>query len=314
MTKLSESIFERRDNKLSSMVEAIQGWETALASPSSPPSGQFGRVVKIQTDGLTLTNALDLEFEIPFGNNPESDEATITIYNLSKTTISRLKLNKEISVTAGYGSDTGVIYSGVISKVKTTWSGQDKITVIKAIDGPKKEEEKDERVVTITFCGASSNRLTIIKTLVGKLGLPVVWPKELDEEEDKILKNPNSKGSVTLTGNLTELIKTQSEAAGLIVYIDKQKVYVTKKKKSEDKTILTVSVDTGLIDSPTEEEKDGEVSGSLTVKMLLEHRVTPAVIIELKSREFKGTYMINEGKHICNESEFITEMKVSEQK
>ena len=46
----------------------------------------------------------------------------------------------------------------------------------------------------------------------------------------------------------------------------------------------------------------------VTFKMLLEHRVTTASIITLKSREHNGKFRVREGKHVCNENDFYTEI------
>lgn len=302
MDKVSESIFEStKHEKVSSMMKAMQGWETSLATPDVKPDGQFGRVVKIQIGGLTLTNDLDLEFTVPFDDDTEANEAEIIIYNLTKTTISRIKTDEEISITAGYGSDTGVIFVGVISTVKTKWSGQDKITTITAIDDTKLEERD---IDSISF-NAGTKASYILKTLVGKLNLPIaVFKTRRDHTYTE---------AVTVSGGLMSNIKNYAEVCGVSAYINKRKIYVQHLSEGDDLG-FTVSVDTGLIDSPEEftEEVDNEdytetVNG-VTFKMLLEHRITTASIIKLKSREFDGSYRVRGGQHVCNESDFFTEI------
>lgn len=306
MDKVSSSLFESAKNeKISSMVEAMRGWETSLASSSEKPKGQFGRVVKIQTGGLTLTNDLDLEFEVPFDDNTEANEASITIYNLTKTTIGRLKTDEEISITAGYGSDTGVIFTGVISSVKTKWSGMDKITTITAVDDVKRKE-KD--IKSISF-KAGVKASYILKTLVGKLNLPIaVFKTKRDHTYTE---------AVTVSGGLMSNIEEYAEVCGVSAYINKRKVYV-RHLTDGDNLGFEVNVNTGLIDSPEEftEEIDNEdyteTINGVTFKMLLEHRITTASIITLKSRDHSGKYRVREGKHICNENDFFTEITAIE--
>lgn len=306
MDKVSESIFESAKNeKVSSMIQAMRGWETAIAQTDKKPIGQFGRVVKIQTNGLTITNDLDVEFTVPFDDDTEANEAEIKIYNLSKKTIGLLKTNAEISITAGYGSDTGVIFSGVISAVKTRWSGQDKVTTIKAIDDVNLKERDVE---SISF-KAGVKASYILKTLCGLLKLPIaVFKTKRDHTYTE---------AVTVSGGLMSAIKEYAEVCGVSAYINKRKVYVRHLSDGDDLG-FAVNVDTGLIDSPeefTEEisnEDYTETIKGVTFKMLLEHRITTASIVTLKSRDFSGKYRVREGTHVCNESDFYTEITAIE--
>ena len=306
MAKVSDSVIQSANNKkISNMVKAMQGWDTSLASSAKPPAGQFGRKVKIQTNGLTITNDLDVEFEIPFDDDSEANEAKIKVYNLTKKSIGYLKPNNEISVTAGYGTDTGVIFSGVISTVKTRWSGQDKITTITAIDC---EDLKERNIESIPF-SSGVKASYILKTLVGKLGLPIAV--------FKIKRDHTYTDAVTVSGGLMSNIKQYAEVCGVSAYINKRKVYVQHLSQGENLG-FTVTVDTGLLDSPedfSEEVKNEDYTDTISgvkFNMLMEHRITTASIIKLKSRDFNGTYRVREGKHICNESEFTTEVTAIE--
>ncbi len=306
MAKISDTIFENgKSSRVSSMMQAMKGWEEALTTSEEKPKGQFGRVVKIQSSGLTITNELDIEFTIPFDDDVEANEAEIKVYNLSKGTIGKLKADEEISVTAGYGTDTGVIFSGVISKVQTRWSGRDKVTTINAVDDVKRKERD---IASISF-KAGTKASYVLKTLVGKLGLPIaVFQTRRDHTYTE---------AITVQGGLMAAIKEQAEVCGVSAYINKRKVYV-RHLTDGDTLGFTVSVDTGLIDSPEEftEEVQNEnytdTINGVTFKMLLEHRVTTAAIISLKSRDHSGKYRVRSGQHVCNESDFYTEVTAIE--
>ena len=306
MDKYTDAVFQSRSNsKVSGMLQAMKGWETSLASSDSKPNGQFGRVVKIQSNGLTIDNTLDLEFRVPFDDDTEANEAEIKIYNLTKTTISRLKTDAEISITAGYGTDTGVIFSGFISKVSTRWSGQDKITTINAIDSTKLKERD---VDSLSF-KAGTKASYILKTLVGRLGLPIAV---FSTRRDYTYTD-----AVTVQGGLMSSIKQYAEVCGVSAYINKSKVYVRHLSEGDD-IGFTVGVNTGLIESPeefTEEVKNSEYTDTISgvkFKMLLEHRITTAVVINLDSRDVKGKYRAREGTHVCTDSDFYTEVTAIE--
>lgn len=306
MPKNSESIFTQgKSNKISSMVSAMRGWENGLASSASKPDGVFGRTVKIEVAGLTITNDLDLEFTVPFDDDTEPNEAEIVVYNLSKKTVGLLKPDTELTITAGYGSDTGIIFSGVITKAKTTWSDLDKITTINVIDDIKVQERDIEAISFKAGVKASY----ILKTLVGKLKLPIAV--------FKTKKDHTYTEAVTVSGNLMENIQNYAEVCGVSAYINKRKVYVRHLSEGDD-IGFTVNADNGLIGSPEEftEELDNEdyketIKG-VKFKILLEHRITTASIINIKSRDINGRYRVREGQHVCNESDFFTEITAIE--
>lgn len=298
----SQSVFQsNKEKNISRMIDAVKGLEQSIASSYSAPTGQFGRVVKIQTGGLTIDNTLDVEFTVPFDDDTEANEAEIKVYNLKDATIRRMKTDQEISITAGYGKDTGVIFSGVITTIKTRWSGQDKITTITALDS---QDLKERDVESISF-KAGVKASYVLKTLVSKLGLPIaVFQTKRDHTYTD---------AVTVSGGLMSAIKQYAEVCGVSAYINKRKVYV-RHLTDGDNLGFTVSTDTGLVGSPEEftEEIDTEdytdVVNGVKFKMLLEHRVTTAGIIKLKSRDYEGSYRVREGRHVCNESDFYTEV------
>lgn len=301
MDKFSDVVQNGGSAPVSHMVNAMRGWETNVSDSMEKPRGQFGRVVKIQTAGLTLTNELDISFNVPFDDDTEANEASIEIYNLSKKTIGMLKSDNEISITAGYGNDTGVIFTGVISSVRTRWNGQDKLTTITALDSQKLKERDIE---SISF-KAGVKASYILKTLVSKLGLPIaVFKTRYDKTYPE---------AVTVSGGLMDNIKQYAEACGVSAYINKRKVFV-RHLSDGDNLNFTVTTDTGLIGSPEDftEEVDNEdytdtITG-VTFEMLLEHRITTASIINLKSRDFSGKYRVRSGCHTCTDSEFYTEV------
>lgn len=306
MANNSKVIFKNRNNDaVSSMIKSMQNWTNLLTVSTKTPKGQFWRVVKIQVGGLTLTNELDIEFDVPFDDDVEANEAEIRVFNLSKKTIGLLKTDEEISITAGYGSDTGVIFTGVISSVKTRWSGQDKCTTIKAIDDVK---QKERDIKSISFRkGVKASY--VLKTLVGKLNLPIaVFKTRRDHTYTE---------AVTVSGGLMNNIKQYAEVCGVSAYINKRKVYV-RHLSDGDNLNFVVKTDTGLLDSIeefTEEIRNEDYTETIkgvSFTMLLEHRVTTASIINLESRDFKGKYRVREGRHVCTESEFYTEVTAIE--
>lgn len=300
------------NDKISRMVKTLWDWNENVIPSKDMPEGLFGHTVVAECNGVKINSSeLDIEFKVPFDDDIEANEAEIKIYNLSKTTISAFALDKKITLMAGYGNDTGVIFSGFVSKVSSKYSGIDKITVINAIDSVELKERKIESLSYSKGIKASY----ILEDLIKKINLPLAV---FEIRKDHVYKD-----AVTVDGELMSNIKKYAEICGVSAYILKSQIYV-RYIKSGDNINFTVCEDTGLLNSPeefTEEEKQAEYdnnkkdNGKATItgykfKMLLQHRLTTAAIIKLKSREINGDYRVRKGSHSYNGTDFITEVEV----
>lgn len=291
----------------SRVIESMRRLESEIMLETDPvnTSGLYRQTVIIQTGNVTIKNSdLDCEFDIPFDDDTEANEAEIIVYNLSDLTVQNIKKDASITVTAGYGDDTGVIFSGVISKVKTYYSGQDKITEINAID---QELLKERELKSISYSkGTKASK--ILQDLVGKVGLPVAVfsPKRDHTYKDK----------ATVDGGLMENIRKYAQVCGVSAYICKGQIYV-RHVLDGDGLDFTLSSDTGLLSiTEFEEEQTAEdfkdtVHG-YEMTMLLQHRITTASLIHLKSRNVTGLYRVREGSHTYDGTDFLTKVKAIE--
>ena len=282
----------------------MKGWDESLQMFTDPPKGMFGRVAVIESGGVKLNSEeLDIEFDVPFDDDTEANEAEITVYNLSKTTIQALKYNNPISITAGYKNDTGVIFRGFISKVTTKVEGRDKITKIYAIDDT---DLKERDLVNVSY-KSNTKASYILKDLIGKLKLPLAV---FSPRRDWVYKE-----EVNVDGGLMDNIKKYAEVCGISVYINKGKIYARHIWQG-DNIYFDVSEETGLIESPEEFEEEvtaedyKDVVKGYKLKMILQHRMTTAAIVNIKSQNVSGEYRVRSGRHTFNESESITEIEV----
>ena len=292
------------NENVSRMIKAMDGWTESLKSYSQPPKGMFGRVAIIESGGVKIdSRTLDVEFNVPFDDDLESNEAEIIIYNLSKTTRQALKAKNQITITAGYGEDTGIIFDGKIAKVKTTNEQTDEKTVIKAYDyiGGAEEELKDKTYKKGTKASY------ILKDLLGYLDPPIA-----------VFSTPRDhtyKDEVKISGSIWEEIKKYAEVCKVSAYINKGMIYVRPLSEGENVNFI-ISADTGLIGSPEEfsEEVTAEdytdIITGYKLKMLLQHRMNTAAIADLKTVNVTGQFRVRKGKHIFNNSESTTEIEV----
>ena len=288
---------------VSRLVKAFKGFDDALTSYSNQPQGMFGRVAVIRSGNVTLkSEELDIEFVVPFDDDAEANEAEMIVYNLSKSTIQGLKYNSVITIEAGYKGDTGLIFSGYISKVTTKTQGLDKITTIKAIS----DTDLQERDITEISYKAGTKASYILKDLVSKIKLPVAV--------FKVRRDYTYKDKTKVDGGLMDNIRKYAEVCGVSVYINNGKIYVRHISEGENISFV-IKPETGLISvEDFEEEVTGEdykdtVKG-WEIECLLQHRLTTAAIVTLQSQNANGRFRVCSGEHRFNPSEAITKAKM----
>lgn len=300
MVDVSRAVTQNGENKArSALVKAFETWTTPY---DIKPDGVFGFVATLQSGQVTISSeTLDFEGYIPFDDDMEANEADFTVYNLSDNTIKQLKKGAALSCTAGYKGDTGVLFSGYITKVTTAFEGADKVTTIYAMDDIKK------RTVESLSFSKGTKASYILRTLIDKTGIPVA--------AFKVRRDHTYKDSQTVDGDLMENISKYAEVCGISVYVSKGKIYARYIKEG-DNLNFNVSTETGMIGSPsayTEEimaEDFTETVDGYEVEMLLQHRMCAGAIVSLKSKSASGTYRVCSGVHEFSPDEAKTQIKM----
>ena len=300
MSERSSAVIQSREEKLrSALVKAFDSWQTPY---DIKPEGVFGAVATLKCGQVTVSSdTLDMEFSVPFDDDMEPNQAEVIVYNLSDSTVKQLKKNAAISIEAGYTGDTGVVFNGFITSVRTTYSGADKVTTIKALD-----DIKDHSLQSISFA-AGTKASYILKSLLKKTGIPIaVFKTRRDHKYED---------SQTVDGDLMENIKKYAEVCGISVYVSRGKIYARYIKEG-DNVHFTISAETGMIDYPvayTEEvtaEDFVDTVNGYEVTMLLQHRMCAGAISELKSKIGSGQYRVCSGTHRFSPDEAVTEIKM----
>lgn len=241
-----------------------------------------------------------IEFDVPFSTSKDPDIAEVSIYNLSKESISAIESKAYTILNVGYKGDIGNILSGKVESISTKWDKVDKITTIKVSDGGF--EWRNTRIQK-TYAKGSTAKY-IMQDLSGLLGLEVA---EVSPKNDITYQLGR-----TISGDVEKALKGLVADTDSKMYINKGKLYIRDKNKGTSIGFLLNS-DTGLLGSPEKVEEENAKKKKVTkynVKCLLNHKITTDSIIQIESRTVSGNYRVESGSHICNGSEFITEMVV----
>lgn len=277
----------------------------------------FERVIKVDIaygqyrasyDGKDI----EIRFEIPFDDDSEPNDGTVYLYNLNKTSLSYIKRGASITVQAGYKSGYGVLVIGRVASVDTRMDGVTRITKIRYLEGDDysrikvteanatKAAKGEKQKLEIAF-KAGTKGSTIVRRLVDVLGIKLDGKIEL--ARDKVYK----KGYVVtklILNNLEEVIRD----CGSVIYHRRGRLVIRPLNKGNDER-FTLREDTGLLEAPGSFENEKEQG--FKVQCLLQHRITTASIIRIKSSTANGSYRVVRGKHICDgPNTFKTECEV----
>lgn len=315
----------------------------------------FQRVTKVTIEapnGHLKFNGDDLEirFNVPFDDDSKPNIGQIQIFNLTKDTINKIKKGYNISLSAGYKDDYGLIVEGKITYPTTKYEGVDKITTIKFKEG------KDYNGVKVDAKTADAAKKYFVKKRV-KLKKPIKTTTT-GENGRKYTRTTNFKTVKVAkwrkqTLNITFAKGTKASTiikrlAGILgikfaeFNLPKDKVYkkgfkVTGKIENKLNTVVkdcdasmywrrgkmvirsieignderfNLKSSTGLIETP-EQYEDDDYKG-YNVRCLLQHRIATASIIDIESKTANGKYRVRKGQHYYDGSDFVTEFEVIE--
>lgn len=291
-----------QNRHFSGLVKSVEKSIESLESYQMQPDGVFGSTATIKSGEVTLKSSdLDFEFTVEFDDDMEANEAEIIVYNLSSNTVKKLKYHQKITIEAGYTGDTGLVFVGYITKIKSKKDGVDRAVTINCID-----DFSTHKIKETTFA-KKSKASYILKSLLKKTKMPIaVFDMRRDYTYDKEQK---------VDGDLMAAIKKYSQVCGVSTYIKNGKIYSRYIKKGDD-IRFTVEESTGLIGSPSayqekiNAEKYKDVINGYEVEMLLQHRMTAGAIVTLKSQFANGKFRVSSGKHKFNQDECTTKVKM----
>ena len=239
--------------------------------------------IKLTGEGDTLTvgKGLRVGFDTYASVEPASKPATVRVFNLSKSTISRIVEGMDAELTAGYDDDAGPTASGKITTSRTYRGGMERITEIQIIPAAqlvaataKFEKEYPEGPVGLR---------QIVMDSVSAMGGTI---SSIEAIPDIALEDFNSAGSAKET--LRKVLKshgiTFAENLGLIVfYPDGQAVPSAMNH--------TINKFKGLIGSPSSSEQ-----GASAV-VHFDRQISPGDVINLQSEDVTGMYKVVKLEH-----------------
>jgi hypothetical protein len=246
------------------------------------------------TVGTSQFTGLRCEFDVKKSLGKDPNTAEIKIYNLKESTRNALQSSRTavsrlpVTLLAGYGSSTGILFQGDVRHVDSSREGPDWITKITSGDG--------ERAYQTARLKASFRPGTTISDVVrGAAGALGVGLGNLQEALAKPFRGGVStlQNGYSVSGDAQEILDTVLRSAGFSVSIQDGQLTILRDADTLTLDAVLLSPDTGLIGSPqfgTPESGDkvGAKPPRLKVKSLLNSKIQCGRAIQVQSAQYQG--------------------------
>ncbi len=276
---------------------------TKTKSTSSGLADAASALGVTQADTTKITD-LDMTFSVTKTFKKEPNTCQLTIFNLNPDNRGSISSDSEttVEVSAGYGGDQdgllgsigfgggqpvafGLIYSGDIRNVYSTYATPDWTTILESGDG-----EKSKRKARVNRSFGPGTPLAVVMREAG-LALGVGTGNlnlfALDPRNRLIESSPAFLHGVVLSGNAWKEFDRVVSGAGLEWSVQDGKIQIARYGEPLSDFSITVTPETGLIGSPTVSNK-----GIASFRTLLNPNTVPGRGITLESKEVNGKFLV----------------------
>lgn len=256
---------------------------------------------------------LDVEFEVKCTDDNKSDLATIKLYNLSNTTLQKLKLNQDVSIDAGYRDLHGVIFNGILESISTSRDENDFITTIEAtpnnrayantiINRQFKAGIKASEVIKQigTMCNFTMDIKELAKDTVYPNGK--VFSNRLSNVVSILARDT---GTISRFTNTTIEFKLPNKAYSNVLHLGAEQGLIRIDKKMDKADIKEKKGP--QVESKNKSNVDKKISKSkFDIECLLVPLIKIGQLLEIESTLFKGQVIVKECSFVASGLENFT--------
>lgn len=263
------------------------GRQIAVTIAQPQPDSFFG----ILKNAIRITG-LRIVFDIEKSLKPDPNPCTITIYNLTTDTRTRVTAKpRQIRIEAGYKDQIETLFLGDLQQSSTKREGADLATKILVADGDRAYQFAR---VTPRALSSGTSAHAQIGEIAGSMGLSI--PRSVDDARAFVTTIAAS--GATMQGPARNEMTRVLQPLGYSWSIQNGQLQILKDGEGRADAALLVSADTGMIDSPElgSPGAKGEAP-KLTVKHLLLPAAIPGRKIFVDAEFTRGTFLIEKVKH-----------------
>ncbi len=257
----------------------------------------FRRAWRITVDTIEFTG-LDVRFRVEKTLKLQPNTCELAIWNLSPDHMGQLEqlapragakttTGIPCRIEAGYEDSLSLIWLGDLRTVETTREGPDWVTTVSSGDG---EKALQHARISVSY-GPKTSLDVALRAMARALGVG-------EGNLSKVVAKLRQAGSAVypagkvLTGPVVRHLEDFARSADLEVSIQDGALQFTDRGKALAGTALKLSEETGLIESPSVDQK-----GVLHAKMLMIPDVRPGTLVVLEAARVKGQFKITKAEY-----------------
>ena len=259
----------------------------------------WNRRIEILSGGREwIFPTLNMTFTINFDSDTIPDETDLSIFNLSDDSIANIKSGQDLVINAGYGTDLGNVFAGVIQYASLEQNGVDRELKIHAINV---SDNYLSTTINYTY-GAGVTSEHLIRDILGYVG---IIPNVVN------LASPQTyQLGFCANGKIIDIVRRIANDADSKVINRNGSLYIVADYSGAEDIEWQANAKNGLVDiKPID---DASTPAKYTIKTLLNHAIQPYVLFNIDSTTFQGTAIAMEGSHVCGglSGDFYTETKI----
>ena len=234
-------------------------------------------------EGILITENY-VQFDIDETSDSTINKGTIKVYNLnedSRTLLENNKTGKELfcKLQVGYATmaEMTELFSGTVTRTRSTKEGKDYISVIELGDGVK-EQKNAKSDKSYKGSTANTNILTdVVKSFGLSLGKSDLAPETFQS-------------GMALSGSSKNIMDKLVKKQGMEWHIRAGQIHILKPRGSNGEEAIVLSLDSGMIGAPIKKD-DG-----IEVKALIQPNLHPGRAVKIEAELIKGLYRIRTAK------------------
>lgn len=266
----------------------------------------WNRAVRVVVDNILIeSGSLRVGFSVSKNLKSEPNKANIKLFNLSPSHRQQLEAKLDgvaVTIEAGYhpnpdaAPETSRIFLGTLRTSTSVREGADIVTGLESSDGQK--QVSTSRISKSFARGTTTD--AVFRDLAKGIG---VGEGNLEKALGAIKSKFSGAGNVfpggtVLYGSAAKEMSRICTSLDLEWSIQDGKLQIFERGKALEAKAIVLSKDSGMIDSPTVDNK-----GVLTIKTLMIPDVFPGRALVLKGERLEGQYRIEETTHAGDSSQ-----------
>lgn len=241
--------------------------------------------------GTVLLTDVRVTFNVVRSLKREANKASISIWNLNEDHRQSVSSQDQIpvSISAGYENRFSRIFLGNLDRATSVLNGPDIVTTLESGDGKSKMRS--------TNISKSYPRQTPVKTIISDLAKAIGIGTGNLEEIIATAKLPTADTQtitgVAVFGNASRELRYWLDSLRIEWSIQDGALQLLKKRDSLKSEAIRLTPDTGLIGSPSVDNK-----GKLSATALLIPDLEPGRVVVVDSRFVSGAYRIEQTTYV----------------